>query len=139
MVEMVAAVQRAHRKFGTSSESIGWLRFLIGRLSGKRSKAGPKPAKDIWNEAQSRAAVEKLFEGRRKKVAVLFRKYSEKGASDRTRERLGKSILEKYPESKEAIGVVMDLNKERLLNEPVSLPDPRPDVDDDIFRDPFAK
>ena len=122
MIELLHTIQRFHVKFGTTSESIGWTRFLIARLDGKRVKAGPKPATTVWDVAKAKEQIDKLFQSRREAATKLYAKFNDKDRNQRTRERLGNSIVEKYPETQQAITVRQVLDKVRLQGVRVSAP-----------------
>ena len=134
MVELLNTIGRFHSKFGTTPESIGWMRFLIARLDGKQAKAGPKPAKKVLDVATAQEQIDKLFESRRAAAAKLYIRYNDKDRNQRTRERIGNSIVEKYPETQQALIVRQALDEIRLKGVRVSVP--RDQSDPSL--DPFA-
>jgi len=124
MIEMVRAIEQAHLEFGTSPKSIGWLRYLSARLSGKKPKERSELGRLGWSVEQAQVSIDRLFESRAKRAQGMFQKFKDSSKSLNFRKRMGNSIVSKYPETKEAGRVRLELEKQRRLTEtPVSLPD----------------
>lgn len=130
MIAMVNAISRSHGKFGTSPASIGWLRELIARLKGKEPKERSQLARVDWNPEQAEAAISRLFEDRGKRARDLFKKYSDRSKGMSFRDRVGESLVKKYPESKEAGRVRQDLAQKRAKDVPVGLGSEEQEPDD---------
>jgi len=134
MIEMVKSIERAHREFGSSPQSVGWLRELISRLNGKKPKERSQLARVNWSPEQAQAAIDRLFEERGKRARVMYEKYADpqKGAS--FKDRIGKALVKKYPETPEA-GRVRQVFARQHANE---VP---PDLvgDEDLPEDPFTQ
>ncbi len=120
MIEMVHGIDRGHLKFGTSPESIGWLRYLIARLNGKKPKERSELGRIDWSIEQAQAAMDRLFETRLTRAQAMYRKYKDPDKGLNIRERLGKAIVSMYPETKEAGRVRLELELERAEDFPVS-------------------
>jgi len=123
-----------HREFGSSPQSVGWLRELISRLNGKKPKERSQLARVNWSPEQAQAAIDRLFEERGKRARVMYEKYADpqKGAS--FKDRIGKALVKKYPETPEA-GRVRQVFARQHANE---VP---PDLvgDEDLPEDPFTQ
>ena len=120
MIEMVHGIDRGHLLFGTSSESVGWLRELIARLSGKKPKERSLLGKIDWSVEQAQAAMDRLFETRRKRASEMYRKYKNTEKALDIRERFGKALVKKYPETKEAGRVRLEMELQRASDLPVA-------------------
>ena len=121
MVEMVYGIGRSHLEFGTSPESIGWLRYFTARLSGKKPKERSQLSKIGWDVAQAQIAMDRLFEDRRKRAQVMYQKYKDPEKGLNIRERFGEALVSKYPETKEAGRVRIELQQEQAIDSPVSI------------------
>ncbi len=121
MIEMVHGIGRSHLEFGTSPESIGWLRYFTARLSGKKPKERSQLSKIGWDVAQAQVAIDRLFENRRMRAQEMYRKYKDPDKAFNIRERFGKALVSKYPETKEAGRVRLELQQEQAIDSPVSV------------------
>ena len=120
-IEMVHAIDRSHREFGTSPESIGWLRELIARLSGKKPKARSQLAKVDWNRRQAEAAIIGLLDDRVKRSSEMYRKYRDPRKGSNYRDRIGKALVKKYPETPSAGRVRQDLAQQMANEMPIGI------------------
>jgi hypothetical protein len=118
---MVHGIGRSHLEFGTSPESIGWLRYFTARLSGKKPKERSQLSKIGWDVAQAQVAIDRLFENRRMRAQEMYRKYKDPDKALNIRERFGKALVSKYPETKEAGRVRLELQQEQAIDSPVSV------------------
>ena len=113
MVQLVRAIERAHREFGTSSQSIGWLRYLNARLTGKKPKTRSQYGRLEWSVEQAQVSIDRLFETRAERAGDMYQKYKDPNKGLNLRQRLGETIVSKYPETKEAGRVRLELEKQR--------------------------
>ena len=113
MIEMVWAIERSNIEFGTSSESNGWLRELIARLTGKQPKDREELGSIGWSPAQAQVAIDRLFESRRERAEGIYRKYKDPRKGVNVKERLGDSLVSKYPETKEAGRVRAEMHRQK--------------------------
>ena len=118
MIEMVHGIDRGHLAFGTSPESVGWLRELVARLGGKKPKERSQLGKVEWSVEQAQAAIDRLFESRQKRAADLYRKYKNPDKTMNVRQRFAEALVKKYPETKEAGRVRLQLEVQRAGDVP---------------------
>ena len=118
MIEMVHGIDRGHLAFGTSPESVGWLRELVARLGGKKPKERSQLGKVEWGVEQAQAAIDRLFESRQKRAADLYRKYKNPDKTMNVRQRFAEALVKKYPETKEAGRVRLQLEVQRAGDVP---------------------
>jgi hypothetical protein len=121
MIELIHGIGRSHVEFGTSAESIGWLRYFIAKLGGKKPKERSQLGKIGWDVSQARVAMNRLFESRRKRAQEMYRKYKDPEKAFNIRERFGNALVSKYPETKEAGRVRLELQQEQAIDSPVSI------------------
>ena len=133
MIAMVNAIRRSHSEFGTSRASIGWLRELIARLKGKEPKGRAQLARVDWNPEQAEAAISRLFEDRGKRARDLFRKYSDRSKGLDLRDRVGVTLVKKYPETEQAGRIRQDFAQRRAKDVPVGFDE------DQEPEDPFTQ
>ena len=134
-LEMIYAIDRVHREFGTSPESIGWLRELIARLKGKKPKERSQLSKTNWSEQQAEAAIVQLFEDRSKRARDIYRKYLDPKKGANLKDRLAEALVKKYPESAEAGRVRQKIAQQRSGEVPVAVENGSRTVPEE---DPFA-
>ena len=135
-LEMVYAIERMHRQFGTSPESIGWLRDLIARLNGKKPKERSQLAKTDWSAEQAEAAIVRLFEDRSKRARDIYRKYLDPKKGANIKDRLAEALVKKYPESAAAGRVRQKIAQQRSSEVPVTVDK---GTSNDLPEDPFTQ
>ena len=135
MVEMVRCIERAHLEFGASPESVGWLRWLTARLSGKKPKERSQLARIGWSVEQAQVSTNRLFEKRAEKARSMYRKYQDREKGLHLRQRIGQTIVDKYPETKEAGRVRLELAQARSLELPAVVAD---DDENEEIQNPYA-
>lgn len=113
MIEMLRAIARSNSKHGASPESVGWLRYLSSKLNGKKPKDRAELARIGWNTEQSQVAIDRLLQNRAERAAQMYAKYSEPDTASNIKDRLGKAIASKYPETKEATRVQEEIDGQR--------------------------
>jgi hypothetical protein len=101
-VGLIRQIDSFHSKFDASPKSIGWQRYFEARLNGKKPRSREELGKTNWSSEQARESVRQLFENRRKRAMTVYQKYLDPDRAVNVRERLGKSLISKYPETVEA-------------------------------------
>ena len=130
MIELVRAIERAHLEFGTSPESIGWLRYFNARLTGKKPKKRSEYGKVKWSVEQAQDVIDRLFETRSERARDMYQKYKDPGKGLNLRQRLGETIVNKYPETREAGRVRLELEKQRRRKLSTLMPEAEDDSDE---------
>lgn len=102
VVSLVQRIDHYHDLFDATPKSIGWLRYLSARLDGKTPRPRAELEKSLWSTEQAKASMDSLFESRQKRAAGIYEKYQDKRRARNVRERLGRSLISKYPETDEA-------------------------------------